>query len=78
VVVFHHEVLLKEAEGLLGRRGGEADERGVKIIQHLPPEIVDGAMTFVGDDEIEFFDGERGVVFDGDGLGEEFIVGRVP
>ncbi len=71
MVVFHHEVLLEEAEGLLGRRGGEADERGIEIIQHLPPEIVDGAMAFVGDDEIEFLDGERGVVFHRDGLLEE-------
>ena len=63
VVVFHDEVLLEEAEGLLGRRGGEADERGVEVFEHLPPEVVDGAVTLVGDDEVEFLDGERGVVF---------------
>jgi len=68
MVVFHDEVLLEEAEGLLGRRGGKADERGVEVFQHLPPEVIDGAMTFVGDDEVEFLDGKRGVIFDGDGL----------
>ena len=71
VVVFHHEVLLEETEGLLGRRGGEADERGVEIFQHLPPEIVDGAMALVRDDEIKFLDGKRGVVFHRNGLIEQ-------
>ena len=33
VVVFHHEVLLEEAEGLLGWRGGEADERRRRSIR---------------------------------------------
>ncbi len=71
MVVFHDEVLLEEAEGLLGRRGGEADERGVEVFEHLPPEVVDGAVALVGDDEVEFLDGESGVVFDRDGFLEQ-------
>ena len=35
--------------GLLGRRGGEADEIGVEVFEHLPPEIVDGSVAFIGD-----------------------------
>ena len=62
VVVFHHEVLVEEADGLLRRRGGEADQVGVEILEHLPPEAVDGAVAFVGDDEVEGFDGDARVV----------------
>jgi len=62
--VLHDEVLVEEAECLLGGRGREADERGVKVFQYLAPEIVDGAVTFVGDDEIESLDGDGCVVRD--------------
>ncbi|KYC51212.1 MAG: hypothetical protein AMQ22_01348 [Candidatus Methanofastidiosum methylothiophilum] len=41
VAVFHHQVLVEEAEGLLRGRGGEADEEGVEVLQHLAPEMVD-------------------------------------
>jgi len=54
----------KEPEGLLRRRDGEADEEGVEVFEHLPPEAVEGAMAFVGDDEVEGFDGNGGVVGD--------------
>ena len=64
VVVFHHQVLVEEAEGLLAGRGGEADEGGVEILQHLRPEVVDGAVAFVGDDDVEALDRDTGVVFD--------------
>ena len=68
VVVFHDQVLLKEAEGLPGRGRGEADDEGVEVVQHLPPEVVDRAVTFVGDDEVEGLDGNVGVVLDRRGL----------
>jgi hypothetical protein len=37
VGVFGDEVSVEEAEGGLAGRGGEADEKGVEIIEHLPP-----------------------------------------
>ena len=58
VGVFHHQVLVEEAEGLLDGRGGEADQIGVEVLQHLPPEVVDGAVAFVGDDDVEGLDRE--------------------
>ena len=64
VSVFHDEVLIEEADGLLGRRGGEADEIGVEVFEHLAPEIVDGAMAFIGDDEVEGLDGDVRIVND--------------
>lgn len=64
VVVFHHQVLVEETEGLLAGRGGEADQVGVEVLQHLRPEVIDGAVAFVGDDDVEGLDGDGRVVFD--------------
>src|SRR5437870_7112325 len=64
VAVFHDEVLIKEADGLLRRRRGEADEIGVEVFEHLAPKIVDGAVTFIGDDEVEGLDRDSGIVGD--------------
>ena len=64
MAVFHHEVLIEEAEGLLAGRGGEADEVGVEVFEHLAPEVVDGAVALVGDDDVEGLDGDGRVVFD--------------
>ena len=56
VAVFHDEVLIEEAEGLLVGRGGEADEEGIEVFQHLRPEVVDGPVAFIGDDDVEGLD----------------------
>ena len=64
VGVFRDEVLTKEADGLFGGCGGEADEEGIEIFEHLTPEVVDGAVAFVDDDDIELFNGDAGVVTD--------------
>src|SRR4029078_13288381 len=42
VGVLHDQVLIEEPQSLLGWRGGKADERGVEVLQHLAPEVVDG------------------------------------
>jgi hypothetical protein len=77
VVIFGDEVLVEETDSLLGGRGGEADEKGVEVFQHLPPEIVNGAMTFVGDHEIERLNGNGGIVGDflGAGIGLAKLIG---
>ena len=62
VRIFADEVLIKEADRLFARRGGEPDEEGVEVFEDLPPEVVDGAMAFVGDDEVEGLDRDGGVV----------------
>ena len=62
VVVLHYEVLVEEAEGLLGRRRRQPNQEPVKVLQHLPPQIVNGAMALVRDDDVEGLDGELGVV----------------
>ena len=54
--------MIKEADRLFSRCSGETDEKGVEVFENLAPEIVDGAMTFVGDDEVEGLDRNRGVV----------------
>ncbi len=68
VAVFHDEILIEEADGLLGRRGGEADEIRVEVFEHLAPEIVDGSVAFIGNDEVEGLDGDVWVVDDRRGL----------
>ena len=68
VVVLHDEIAVEVADGLLrGCRRPTADE-GVKVVEHLPPEVVDRPVALVGDDEIESLDGDRRVVFDRDRL----------
>ena len=64
VVVFHHEVLVEKADGLLRRRGSKPDQEGIEIFKHLPPEIVDRPMAFVGDNGVERLDWDGRIVFD--------------
>ena len=71
VAVLHHQVLIEKAEGLLVGRGGKADQVGVEVFQHLAPEIVDRAVAFVGNDDIEGLDRDGRVVFDGQRFFEE-------
>ena len=70
MVVFGDAVLVEIGDGLRRGRGGEPDERGVEVFEHLPPEIVDGAVAFVGDDVIEHLDGDGGIVGDVAGAGD--------
>ena len=62
VAVLHDEVLIEEADGLAGGRGGEADQERVEVKQHLAPQFVDGAVAFVHDDEVEELGRDAGVV----------------
>ena len=62
VVVLQDQVLVEEPEGLLARRGGEADEEGVEVLQHLPPHPVDRAVALVDDDHVVGLDRHLRVV----------------
>ncbi len=53
VGVLAHHVLLEPGIGVAVRCGGEADDRGVEILQHLAPEAVDRAVAFIHHDHIE-------------------------
>lgn len=64
VGIRHHEVFPEEGDGLLGRGRGEADEVGVEVFEDLAPEPVNGAVALVGDDEVEGFEGDGGIVGD--------------
>ena len=68
MAVLHHEILMEEPEGLLVRRGSQADDRGVEVFEHLAPEVVDGAVAFVGHDDVEGLDGYGGLVMRDDPL----------
>ena len=60
--VLHHQVLVEKTEGLLAGGGGQADQVGVEIFQHLPPQVVDRAVALVGDDEIVILQRQARVV----------------
>lgn len=66
--IFRHQVLVEETDRLFGGCGGQPNEEGIEVFEHLAPEVVDGAVAFVDDDDIELFDGDVGVVADGPGL----------
>ena len=76
--VLADDVLLEKAEGPVVRRCGQADKIGVEILDNLPPQIVDGPMTFIDDDDIEVFGWQLGVVDNGQGIfATEDLFGRV-
>ena len=64
MAVLHDEVLVEEADRLAGGCGGEADEEGVEVEQHLAPELVDRAVALIHDDEVEELGRDAGVVDD--------------
>ena len=64
VAVLGDDVLVEEAEGALVGRGGEADQEGVEVVEHLLPQVVDAAVALVDDDEVEVFDRHGRVVAD--------------
>ena len=53
VSVLHDEVLVEEADGAAGGGGGQADEEGVEVEEHPAPEVIDGTVALVDDDEVE-------------------------
>ena len=53
VAVVLDQVAVEEADGLRRGRGGQADQEGIEVVEHLPPDVVDRAMAFIHDDEIE-------------------------
>ena len=62
VAVLHNQVLVEEAQGLLGWSGGETNDEGIEILEHLSPKMIDGAMSLVGYYEVEGFYGDGGVI----------------
>ena len=64
VRVLYDEVLMKETHRLLGWRCCESDQRGIEVLQHLPPLVIDGAMTLIRDDKVEGVNRDRRVIDD--------------
>ncbi len=56
--IFHDQILVEEADGLFARRRRQTNQMGVKIIQHLSPHRVDGAMALINDNKVEELDGQ--------------------
>ena len=62
VAVLGDDVLVEKAKGALVGRGTQADQAGVEVVEHLLPQVVDAAVAFVDDDEVERLHGHRRVV----------------
>ena len=69
------QVPAEEADGLFRRGGGQADQEGVEVLEHLPPDVVDAAVTFIDDNEVEGLDRDEGVVDDRQRLFEQRVLG---
>ena len=50
-------VLVEKGKGAFVRRGGQADDESVEILQHLIPHVVDRPMAFIDNDAVEKFRG---------------------
>ena len=68
MAVFADDVCLKEPVGAVVRGGRQADEIGVEVFQDLAPQVVNRAVAFVDDDEIEELGRNFRVVDDRHGL----------
>ena len=68
VAVVADDVLAKEAVGAVVGRGGEAEEEGVEVVEHLLPEVIDGTVALIDDDEVEEFGRHTVAVDDGERL----------
>jgi hypothetical protein len=64
VAVLGDQVLVEKSERLSARRRGQTDEEAVEVFERLPPQVVDRAVAFVGDDEVEGLNRDGGVVGD--------------
>ena len=62
VAVLTHHVLVEVGVGVAAGGGGEADDRGVEVIEHLAPEAIDRAVAFIHHDHIEEFRRDPGVI----------------
>lgn len=62
VVIFGNAVLLKVGNGLRRRRCCQPSEEAVEVFEHLPPQVVNGTMAFIGNDEVEHLDRHFAVV----------------
>ncbi|OPY18288.1 MAG: hypothetical protein A4E24_01991 [Methanomethylovorans sp. PtaU1.Bin093] len=56
VAVLAHHVLIEEPESALVRSGGKPYQESIKIVQHLLPQVVYGAVALIDHDEIELLD----------------------
>ena len=62
VGVFADDVLIEEPEGAFVGGGGEADQKGIKIVEHLFPKVVNGAVALINDDEVKLLNRHVGRV----------------
>ena len=55
MAVLADNIFIEKAKGAFVRCCGQADQKGVEVVEHLLPEVVDGAVALVDDDEVKKF-----------------------
>ena len=53
--VFADHILIKESERAGVRRCGQTDEKSVKVLQNLTPDVIDGTVAFIDDNAVKEF-----------------------
>ena len=53
--IFANYIFIKERKGTLVRCSSQADDKGIKILENLIPDVVNRAMAFVNDNAVEEF-----------------------
>ena len=64
MAVLYVEVLIEKSDRLAGGRSGEANNKRVEIEQHLAPQLVNGAVALIHNDEVEELGWDAGVIAD--------------
>src|SRR5207245_6367834 len=62
MAIFHDQVFVKEAKGLLVRCGRQADDESVEVLEHAAPLIIDAAVALICDDDVKGLDRHIGIV----------------
>ena len=62
------DVVVEEADRLRARRGSQPDQERVEVLNDLTPDVVDGPVALVDNDEVEGLDGQVGRVFHRNGF----------
>jgi hypothetical protein len=63
--VFADDILFEKSVSASVRCGGQSNEVGIEILNHLTPQIVNGTVAFIDHNKIKKLDGDLWAVDDG-------------
>ena len=60
--IFTDNVFIEKGKGTLVRCGSQTDDKGVKVFQHLLPDIINRTVALINDNHIKEFRGILGII----------------